>query len=125
MNRRRWAAFAVVAAFGAPGVVASVMTSCATNPNLSPLRSFESAKDIDVVCLQVSTLGTDGGVGGVPLRDLPLRPVAPQGGARVRVELDRQLVLEPRELKPERLPARPRADLDHPVVRQLGLPMAV
>jgi hypothetical protein len=73
MNRRRWAAFAVVAAFGAPGVVASVMTSCAQNPNLSPLRSFESAKDIDVVCLQVSTLTTDGGVGGVPV--IPPIPV--------------------------------------------------
>jgi hypothetical protein len=34
-------------------------------------------------------------------------------------------VLEPRELKPERLPARAGADLDHPIVRQLGLPMAV
>ena len=64
----------------------------------------------------------DGGIGGVPLRDLPLRPVVPQGGARVRVKLDRQLVLEPGQLKPERLPARPCADLDHLVVRQLGLP---
>ena len=54
-------------------------------------------------------------------RDLPVRPVVPEGGGGVLVELDGQVVLEPRELKPERLPARAGADLHHTKPRQADL----
>jgi hypothetical protein len=45
----------------------------------------------------------------------------PEGGGRVLVELDGQVVLESRELKPERLPARAGADLHHTKPRQADL----
>ena len=52
--------------------------------------------------------------GDVALGDLPVRPVVTEGGARIGVQFDRQLVLEARELQLEGLAARARADLRHP-----------
>jgi len=63
----------------------------------------------------------DRGMRHVPDRDLPVRPVVPEGGGGVLVELDREVMLEPRELEPERLPARTGADLHHAVPRQRDL----
>ena len=64
----------------------------------------------------------DRGAGDVPLRHLPVRPVAPQRGARVRIELDSQFMLEPGKLKPQRLPSRPSTDLHDLVLRHLTSP---
>lgn len=43
----------------------------------------------------------------------------PQGRARVLVKLDGKLMLEAGQFQPEGLPARPGADLHHPVLPQL------
>jgi hypothetical protein len=76
MTRTRWAIIAIAAALGASAVIASSVMSCAATPTVPPLRSFESAKDIDVVCLQVYTTSASGQVPGVPV--IPPIPVEQQ-----------------------------------------------
>jgi hypothetical protein len=41
----------------------------------------------------------------------------PERGGRIHVQLDREVVLETGQLKPQRLTARASADLHHPVLR--------
>jgi hypothetical protein len=50
-----------------------------------------------------------------------VRPGVPEGGGGVLVQFDGKLVLESRQLEPERLPARTGADLHHPVPRHHDL----
>jgi hypothetical protein len=67
----RWVTAALAGAFVSSGViVASVvasMASCASTPTNTPLRSFEAAKNIDVVCMQVYTTSEADGGGGLPV----------------------------------------------------------
>jgi hypothetical protein len=67
MTRTRWAVLAIAGALTVTSVVVSSAVSCAATPVIPPLRSFESAKDIDVVCMQVLTSGSDGGGVGLPI----------------------------------------------------------
>jgi hypothetical protein len=60
-------------------------------------------------------------VGDVPDGDLPVRPVVPKGRGRIRIQFNGEVMLEPSEFEPERLPTRSGADLHHPVLRHRDL----
>jgi hypothetical protein len=95
MTRTRWAILGIAATL--PLVVSSVivassmsMASCAATPTIPPLRSFESARDIDVVCLQVYTTSQSGQVPGLAL--FPPIPVEQQLCAPVPVNYTGQFL---------------------------------
>lgn len=67
LTKTRWAVLAITGALSATGIVVSSAASCAATPVIPPLRSFESAKNIDVVCMQVLTAASDGGSVGLPI----------------------------------------------------------
>jgi hypothetical protein len=67
MTKTRWAVLAITGAMTVTSVVVGSAVSCAATPVIPPLRSFESAKDIDVVCMQILTANVEAGVVGLPI----------------------------------------------------------
>ncbi len=81
MNRTRWAILALAGALVAAATAASSLASCAATPTNTPLRSFEGAKDIDVLCMKVFTTADDDGGAGFAIT--PPIPVDQQNCAPV------------------------------------------
>jgi hypothetical protein len=90
MTKTRWALVAIFATLITPGLVAAGMASCAATPTVPPLRSFENAKDIDVVCLQLYTTSQSGQVPGIAV--IPPIPVEQQLCAPVPFDYTGQIL---------------------------------
>ena len=74
LSVRRVAFAAVAAAITFAAVEMATATSCAPTPVNTPLRSFQAARFVDVVCMNTLT-GEDGG--GIPAVPLPQAACAP------------------------------------------------
>jgi len=81
MNKTRWAILVLAGVLLSGVAVVSSVASCAATPTNTPLRSFETAKDLDVVCMKVFTTVDDDGGAGIAIT--PPIPVGQQNCAPV------------------------------------------